>query len=415
MVLVIVGSYLAYAFIYRGRNEPPTKRKTTNQEAAYYTLRGQIQMLSQKEELMAFAFEDRKKEREYGTYIIPGLKATQTLLTSEGDMPAMCTTMTPQGLAVTEDYVFVSAYCHAKKHNSVIYMINKESHRFIKEIILPGQPHVGGLAYDSEHQILWYSSNTQELAQAVSLTMESIENYDYDAGRHPIATNQVASLYGIVRDSFMTFYDGCLYVGCFTKYTDSAIARYAVDDQGNLINTMDEGLGMNFGMAVPLDYSTISEQAQGMTFYNDKLLLSHSFGILPSRVVFYEKSDKRLYVDENSAVSYRFPERIEQIFVDGDDLYVMFESAAYAYSSASVNIVDRVLKLSLPKMEEYQKRIGSPYPDQSFAQLCQILTPANTARQKSSDQAGQRQADYRHSNDHSHSSQIPSINIVLGF
>ena len=51
MVLVIVGSYLAYAFIYRGRNEPPTKRKTTNQEAAYYTLRGQIQMLSQKEEL----------------------------------------------------------------------------------------------------------------------------------------------------------------------------------------------------------------------------------------------------------------------------------------------------------------------------------------------------------------------------
>ena len=61
MVLVIVGSYLAYAFIYRGRNEPPTKRKTTNQEAAYYTLRGQIQMLSQKEELMAFAFEDRKK------------------------------------------------------------------------------------------------------------------------------------------------------------------------------------------------------------------------------------------------------------------------------------------------------------------------------------------------------------------
>lgn len=359
MVLVIVGSYLAYAFIYRGRNEPPTKRKTTNQEAAYYTLRGQIQMLSQKEELMAFAFEDRKKEREYGTYIIPGLKATQTLLTSEGDMPAMCTTMTPQGLTVTEDYVFVSAYCHAKKHNSVIYMINKESHRFIKEIILPGQPHVGGLAYDSEHQILWYSSNTQELAQAVSLTMESIENYDYDAGRHPIATNQIASLYGIVRDSFMTFYDGCLYVGCFTKYTDSAIARYAVDDQGNLINTMDEGLGMNFGMAVPLDYSTISEQAQGMTFYNDKLLLSHSFGILPSRVVFYEKSDKRLYVDENSAVSYRFPERIEQIFVDGDDLYVLFESAAYAYSSASVNIVDRVLKLSLPRMEEYQQSIQS--------------------------------------------------------
>ena len=358
MVLVLAGSYCAYAFIYRGRNEPPTKRKTTNQEAAFYTLRGQIQMLSQKEALMAFAFEDRKKEREYGTYIIPGLKSTRTLLTSEGDMPAICTSMTPQGLAITENYVFVSAYCHTKKHNSVIYMLNKETHRFIKEIVLPGQPHVGGLAYDSEHQVLWYSSNTQELAQAVSLTMDTIEAYDYDESRHPIDVNQISSLYGIVRDSFMTFYEGCLYVGCFTKYTESAIARYPVDNQGKLIRTSDESLGMNFDMAVPLDYSTISEQAQGMTFYNDKLLLSHSYGILPSRVVFYEKSDKRLYVDENSAISYRFPERIEQIFVDGDDLYVLFESAAYAYSAASVNIVDRVLKLSIPKMEEYQKSTG---------------------------------------------------------
>lgn len=88
----------------------------------------------------------------------------------------------------------------------------------------------------------------------------------------------------------MTFYEGCLYVGCFTKYTESAIARYAVDDEGNLINTMDEGLGMNFEMAVPLDYSTISEQAQGMTFYNDKLLLSHSFGIPAFPRGLYEKS-----------------------------------------------------------------------------------------------------------------------------
>lgn len=113
------------------------------------------------------------------------------------------------------------------------------------------------------------------------------------------------------------------------------------------------------GWQFPLIIPPFPNRHREWAFYNDKLLLSHSFGILPSRVVFYEKSDKRLYVDENSAVSYRFPERIEQIFVDGDDLYVLFESAAYAYSSASVNIVDRVLKLSLPRMEEYQQSIQS--------------------------------------------------------
>ena len=146
-----------------------------------------------------------------------------------------------------------------------------------------------------------------------------------------------------------------MYVGCIEKYNETENPRYGVDEEGKLINTMDEKLGMDFEMAVPLDYSTISEQVQGIAFYNDKLLISHSFGILPSRLVFYEQSDKRLYVNENSARTYRFPERLEQIVVEGDSLYVMFESCAYAYRASSVNIVDRVLKLNLSKMETYDE------------------------------------------------------------
>ena len=76
-------------------------------------------MLSQKEELMAFAFEDRKKGAGIWNLYHSRSESNTNPSTSEGDMPAVCTTMTPQGLAVTEDYVFVSAYCHAKKHNSV--------------------------------------------------------------------------------------------------------------------------------------------------------------------------------------------------------------------------------------------------------------------------------------------------------
>ena len=254
------------------------------------------------------------------------------------------------GGKVTDVYKFD---LYEQKRSFVV--IDKEKHNFIKEVILPGQPHVGGLAYDPEHKILWYSSNINGIAQAVSIKMDTIEAYDYDDSHLPVDTFQTVSLYGIVRDSFMTFYEGCLYVGCFEKYNESVIARYGVDADGNLINTMDEELGMDFEMAVPLDYSTISEQVQGIAFYNDKLLISHSFGILPSRLVFYEQSDKRLYVNENSARTYRFPERLEQIVVEGDNLYVMFESCAYAYRASSVNIVDRVLKLNLSKMETYDE------------------------------------------------------------
>ena len=284
MVVLALGlAFWGYAFVYRGKTEPPAKYLVTNQDAAVYSLRGQLQMLSQQEELNTFAFEGRKKEKEYGTYIIPGLKYTRTFLNAQGSKQAVCTSMTPQGLAVTDEYVLVSAYCHTEKHNSVIYVINKETHRFIKEVVLPGLPHVGGLAYDPEHDMLWYSSNINGIAQAVSIKMDVLREYSYADNRMPV-------------------------------------------------------------------------QVQGMAFYNDKLLLSHSFGILPSRIVFYEQSDKRLYVNENSARSYRMPEMIEQIVVDGDELYVLFESGAYAYRGYAGNVVDRVLKLNLTKMEEsYQE------------------------------------------------------------
>lgn len=355
LVSVFLLSFFLYAFVYRGATEPPTKYHVTNRGAAVYTLKGQMQMLSKKENLIDFAFEDRKEEKEYGTYVIPGLKYTKTLLTEAGTSPDICTSMTPQGLAVTEEYVLISAYCHTEKHNSVIYVLDKEEHKFIKEIILPGKPHAGGLAYDQEHKVLWYASNTNGIAQAISISMEELEAYDFENGHRPIVPRQVCSLYGIIRDSFMTFYENCLYVGCFMKYTESVIARYAIDQEGYLVTTMDEELGMDFAMSVPLDYSIISEQAQGMAFYENKLLLSHSFGILPSRLIFYEQSDERLYVNENSAKSYVLPERMEQICVEGEELYVLFESAAYAYRASSINIVDRVLKLNIPKMEQCEQ------------------------------------------------------------
>ena len=139
MVVFALGlAFWGYAFVYRGKTEPPAKYLVTNQDAAVYSLRGQIQMLSQQEELNRFAFDGRKKEKEYGTYIIPGLKYTRTFLNAQGTKQAVCTSMTPQGLAVTDEYVLVSAYCHTAKHNSVIYVINKETHRFIKEVVLPG-------------------------------------------------------------------------------------------------------------------------------------------------------------------------------------------------------------------------------------------------------------------------------------
>ena len=63
ILVVLAGSFWGYAFVYRGKTEPPTKYNFTSQDPAVYTLGGQMQMLSQKEELVSFAFEDRKDRK----------------------------------------------------------------------------------------------------------------------------------------------------------------------------------------------------------------------------------------------------------------------------------------------------------------------------------------------------------------
>ena len=64
VVLALGLAFWGYAYVYRGRTEPPAKYLVTNQDAAVYSLRGQLQMLSQQEELNNFAFDGRKKEKE---------------------------------------------------------------------------------------------------------------------------------------------------------------------------------------------------------------------------------------------------------------------------------------------------------------------------------------------------------------
>lgn len=95
----------------------------------------------------------RKKEKEYGTYIIPGLRYTRTFLNAEGTKQAVCTSMTPQGLAVTDEYVLVSAYCQTEKHNSVIYVNQQRNSQIYQRGSPARSASCRRLAYDQEHDM----------------------------------------------------------------------------------------------------------------------------------------------------------------------------------------------------------------------------------------------------------------------
>lgn len=338
-------TFFSYAVIYRGRTEPPAERFVTNTNPAMYSS-AQFQAFAKSDPLLnQYDISTPNSPLNSSFYVIPGLKSTQTL--SYPDTPEICTSMTPQGLTVTEDYLFISAYCHTGSHNSVLYMLDKEAHSFIKEIILPGRNHAGGLAYDPIHQNLWVAGRERGVAQANYFSLEALESYCFDDTRSPLDYTEKYFLYGITRDSFLTYYDQSLYVGFFTTDADSVIEKFAIDSHGGLKEQLDREWGLNMQVPVAEDIVMISGKAQGIAFCEDRLFISQSYGIFPSKLRIFDHFSAVSLKDYHAEQSYSFPCQMEQICVDGDSLYILFESAAYSYQAYAPVIMDRVLKIDL--------------------------------------------------------------------
>ncbi len=94
------------------------------------------------------------EKAEAKQYNIPGLTETRMVVPETGENE-VCQWMTPQGLAFSQDFVFISAYCYDHQHHSIIHVLDRETGQPIKLLILPKRPHVGGLVYDTKRELLW--------------------------------------------------------------------------------------------------------------------------------------------------------------------------------------------------------------------------------------------------------------------
>lgn len=350
LLLIVAGvtGYWYYAFQYRAQYEEDTELTETNTDSVY-TMEQFTKTMERNKTIYQYACHEDEADEEYGTYVVPGLKATKTLQVRTTGTPDMCTSMTPQGLAVTEDYILISAYCRTKEHNSVIYVLDKETHEFIKEIVLANRAHVGGMAYDTMNHNLWITGKGSTWAQANAITLQHLEEYNFNDGYEPLKFDMSYNLYRMKAASFMTYHDGALFVGYFTQDDASVIEKYLVNADGTLYEKTDMNLKRTVGVIDPVAYAVsmqvISGKVQGMAFYDNKILLTRSWGVTPSEVQIFNYSRYGILSTSEAYKTIRFPERMEQIYQDGDNIYALFESAAYSYRMSSVNRIDRVVKL----------------------------------------------------------------------
>lgn len=353
---LIAGAFLFYIRIYRGLNEPVTFLDRTNTSAAMHTVAEIRRILTGYDEFFTDEIvEHLSAERNFGTYIIPGLRATKTVDSQKGSSD-ICTSMTPQGMDVTEDYIFVSAYCHTKRHNSVLYMIDKHTGQFKKEIIMPNRTHAGGIVYDNLNRVLWISDSKNGKAAVSFYTMEAMENYQYDKTKKPLPFLETHVLDGLTRNSFMAFRGGGLYAGYFALSGDSIINRYSVNFELNEINKkeyeeLNEERVLLGKVAIDQEWADILSQVQGLEVFGNYLFISQSYGFADSKLRIYERavdeSQKYSLKTKEEIKSFSLPNRMEQICIQGGKLYMLFESGAYAYRGIPVNCVDRIVSVDL--------------------------------------------------------------------
>lgn len=373
MVWIIIALlFVFYITVYRGVNEPRTAERKTNTDEAVHSLDEIKRILADYPELFdEQVLENLENTKSFGTYIIPGLKAAKTIK-YDTKQPDMCTSMTPQGIDVTDQYIFVSAYCHTKEHNSVIFMIDKNTGELIKEIIMPNKTHAGSLAYDNINKLLWVTDQKNGQAAASLYSITALENYQYRKTKKALPFLHTYQLEGLTKNSFMAFRGGSLYAGYFSLTGNSIINKYSVDEivqerkeATELYEEMDEERESLSKVALDQEWADILPQIQGLEVFGNYLFLSQSYGYADSKLRIYERDavdeEKYSLKAKEELISYTLPNRLEQICVQGGRLYLLFESGAYAYRGIPVHCVDRIVTVELNDVLKDIKMEGKKY------------------------------------------------------
>lgn len=339
-------SFFYNAYFYRRGHEEYSKDFVTNTDALYSK---EYFTKVMKRYHMGDASQIEKLYKN--SYVIPGLKTTRTLI--QGEHLATCTSMTPQGVCVAGEYVLISAYCSSGKHNSVIYVINKSTHHLVKELVLHGRPHVGGIAYDPRHQNVWFCDYDSKSGTGYvsAFSMSELRNYDLKKKKKAIHYLYSNPIYSLKRTSFLDYQGGKLYIGHYQENLSSltSIQSFTIDkDSGNIVSyngLLHWNMETKDDMVMPSEVSTIGSRVQGFTINSKKSALSISRGILSSRLLIFDKTkeaDAWQYA-EDPDMAYSLPPMLEQISDSNGKLYLCFESASYAYRKRLNKKVDRIL------------------------------------------------------------------------
>lgn len=246
-----------------------------------------------------------------------------------------------QGFTKAGNTIVISAYDYTGERNSILYVMNINGQ--LQNIVDLGfKAHTGGIAYDEVHDLLWVTG-ADGYVHAISWS--SVVSGTYTGSRKDIIFTFDTGLLkpnGSRAASFLTIYDGMLYVG---TYVDGANGKMEGHDIEELLS-----LGSGTYMVADICYE-IPQRIQGVTFCHKAatgvttMIMTQGHNIEDGELLSVAIEDGRTdySVVDSTAV---LPEGAEQPLMTASGLYILFESSARPYRHNSRVPCDQVWLIS---------------------------------------------------------------------
>jgi hypothetical protein len=331
-----------------------------------------------------FSDEDwRERSKDYFTNIelddsisipIPGLRGAWSI-DYETKKPAFGTHWTPQGLAHNEKYIFISAYDSERKDCSLIFLLDRQTGEYIRTLILPNKAHVGGLAYNSDHQILYISADNKKTAKLGILKLETIENYDAKTAQQPVTFDYEIQLPFLRSTSSVDYCEYAIYIPNFSlEKGKNSIVSIPVDiidgtldaeklKSFDIPDKISEKLTEDVKKSGLLDFvghSTGFPKAQGLDIYRNIAVFTTSYGPTDSKIILANRRTDPNYTYLGGRdlfekeLEIKLPPYLEEPAFDLENhlLMLIFESGATKYRSKTNKVIDRLIRIKIDIEEE---------------------------------------------------------------
>ncbi len=282
--------------------------------------------------------------------VIPGLMTTKSYNFAAKKWDT-ATAMTPQGIAVADKYLLLTAYDGNHQHASVVYVLNKKTGKYIKTVQIKGRPHLGGIAYDPIGKNVWVTGSMGKSSALMSFSLKDLQKYK-QGSRIPIAYNHQIAIPSMEKASTVAYYDSQLFVGFFNMYGRGKVASYPIARSGKDKNTISGNelksvTGSIASWSDPSGETIMDKQIQGIAIYQGKIFLSQSYGSQDSKLYIFPTTALHALDEKNAERVINMPPYLEQIIAYKGQLLCVFESGSKLYARPGITVMDRILSMNI--------------------------------------------------------------------